>query len=71
MWGLELTVQITRFVCTVIISIIVGIVVSTLLAALAWRSGYNADQVFNITGLLSTFLVFTTIWHSWEAPQHR
>ena len=69
MWGLELTVQITRFLCTVVISIVVGIVVSTLLAALAWRSGYNADQVFNIVGPLSTLLAFISIWRSWEAPQ--
>ncbi|HEY65221.1 MAG TPA: hypothetical protein G4O02_11685 [Caldilineae bacterium] len=68
MWGLELTVQITRFACVVVLSIVVGIVVSTLLAALAWRSGYNADLVFNITGPLSTTLAFVGFWRGKFAP---
>ncbi|NOZ30047.1 MAG: hypothetical protein GXP39_18610 [Chloroflexi bacterium] len=65
MWGLQLTAQITRFVCVVIISVVTGIVVSTLLAALAWRGGYNADLVFNVTGLLSTGLAFISLWR-WD-----
>ena len=63
MWGLELTAQITRFVSAVVVSIIVGVVVSTLLAVFAWRGGYNADLVFNVSGMLSTLLAFIILWH--------
>ncbi len=62
MWSLYLTLQITRFVCAVIISIVVGVVVSTLLAALAWRSGYDPDLVFNVAGVLATLLAFAGCW---------
>jgi uncharacterized membrane protein len=62
MWDLYLTVQITRFVSAVIISIVVGVVASTLLAALAWRSGYNADLVFNAIGITATLLAFAGCW---------
>ena len=63
MWSLDFTAQVVRFACVVIISIIIGVIVSTLLAALAWRSGYNADLVFNISGTLSTLMAFVSLWY--------
>ncbi|GAB4561843.1 MAG: hypothetical protein Kow0047_09520 [Anaerolineae bacterium] len=62
MWGIYLTVQITRFVCAIVISIVVGLIVSTVLGALAWHAGYNADQVFNVSGLIGTGLAFWGVW---------
>jgi ABC-type sugar transport system permease subunit len=62
MWGLYLTAQVVRFVSSVFVSIIVGVVVSTLLAALAWRSGYDPELVFNVAGVLATLLAFVGCW---------
>ncbi len=62
MWSLYLTAQIVRFISSVFVSITIGVVVATLLAALAWRGGYNPDVVFNVAGVLATLLAFAGCW---------
>ena len=63
MLGLSLTVYITRFISSLFVSIIIGIVASSLLAAVATHNGYNGDVVFNVAGVVALFLAF---WGCWQ-----
>lgn len=71
MWSLELTFLLIRFVAAVFFSLIVGIFVSTFLGVLAWHGGYNAELVFNVSGVLATLLAFLGCWQMKEQPQRR